>query len=151
MSSFVGNLPSGVKVAATEYGYIASENLHAVIIDMAGLHDKNLVLRGFSSGNILSRDPDIIWLSHTDYTLFRKMLLDDPIFRERYDYYPGMFNYGVALRSGSNFYGEALTALDSVFSRAYPGRELADYCALLRSRPSAEPYSSPDAGRTISQ
>ncbi len=130
MSSFVGNLPPGVKVAATEYGYIASENLHTVIIDMAGLHDKDLVLRGFSSGSILSRYPDIIWLPHTDYTFFRKMLLDDPIFRERYDYYPEVFNYGIALRSGSSFYGEALTSLDSVFSRAYSGRELADYCAL---------------------
>lgn len=130
MSSFVGNLPPRVKVAATEYGYIASENLHAIVVDMAGLHDKDLVLRGFSSGSILSRDPDIIWLPHTDYTLFRKMLLDDPIFRERYDYYPGVFNYGVALRLGSSSYREALTALDSVFSRAYPGRELADYCAL---------------------
>jgi len=69
-------------------------------------------------------------MPHTDYTLFRKMLLDDPVFRQHYEYYPGVFNYGVALRLNSSLHDEMPTVLNSAFSLAYPGRELVDYCAL---------------------
>jgi len=132
ISTVAGSLPPGITVAATEYGYIASENLHAVIIDMAGLHDMELARSGFSSTRILSRHPDFIWLPHTDYTSFRTMLLDDPDFYENYAFYPGVFNYGVALRLNSSCYNEMLTTLDSVFCQAYPGRELNEFLASVQ-------------------
>ena len=130
MSDIVGKLPSGIKIAATEYGYIASENLNAVIIDMAGLHDRELVEHGFTSEKILSRLPDMIWMPHTDYTFFRKELLDDPIFQADYEYYPGVFNYGIAVRRNSDSYAEIIASLGSTFSEAYPGSVLSDYLGL---------------------
>ncbi len=130
MASLVGELPEGVTVAASEHGYLASENMHAVIIDMAGLHDIELARAGFSSGRILSRQPDLVWLPHTDYTWFRKALLDDPVFQDGYDYYPGVMNYGVALRRESPIHDEMLSALESVFRRACPGETLNDFLAV---------------------
>jgi len=130
MASLVGELPEGVTVAATEHGYLASENMHAVIIDMAGLHDIELARSGFSSERILSQEPDLVWLPHTDYTWFRKALLDDPVFQDGYDYYPGVMNYGIALRRESPLHDEMLSALESVFQRAYPGGTLGDFLAV---------------------
>lgn len=127
MASLVGELPDGVTVAATEHGYLASENMHAVIIDMAGLHDIEFARSGFSSERILSREPDLVWLPHLDYTWFRKALLDDPVFHDDYDYYPGVMNYGIALRRESPLHDEMLTALEAVFRRAYPGETLGDF------------------------
>jgi len=132
MSAVAGSLPSGIKIAATEYGYIASENTHAVIIDMAGLHDMELAQSGFSSASILSRRPDIVWMPHTDYTCFRTLLLDDPVFYENYAFYPEVFNYGVALRLNSRYFSEMQTTLDSVFSLAYPRRELSEFLASVQ-------------------
>jgi hypothetical protein len=132
VSAVAGGLPPGIKIAATEYGYIASENLHAVIIDMAGLHDMELARSGFSSTRILSRLPDFIWMPHTDYTRFRAFLLDDPVFYENYAFYPEVFNYGVAMRLNSSYFCEMQTTLDSVFSLAYPGRELSEFLASVQ-------------------
>jgi hypothetical protein len=129
VSSIVGDLPSGVVIAATEYGYISAENLHAVIVDMAGLNNKELAQSGFSSQRILCRYPDFIWMPHTDYTFFRKELLDDPAFYTNYDYYSGVFNYGVALRRDSFFYDELYASVCKVFQRAYPGKDINDYLA----------------------
>ncbi len=123
MASLVGELPEGVTVAATEHGYLASENMHAVILDMAGLHDIDLARSGFSSERILNRQPDLVWLPHTDYTWFRKSLLDDPVFQADYDYYPGVLNYGVAIRRESPLHDQVLSALESTgaFQGGAPG------------------------------
>jgi len=130
MASLVGELPEGVTIAATEHGYLASENMHAVIIDMAGLHDSERARAGFSSGRILSRQPDLVWLPHTDYTWFRKALLDDPVFQDGYDYYPGVMNYGVALRRESPLHEEMLSALESAFQRACPDESLSEFLGI---------------------
>ncbi len=132
VSAIMSNSPSGLKIAATEYGYIASENLHVEVVDMAGLHNSELVLSGFSSDQILSKFPDLIWMPHTDYTFFRKCLLDDTVFHQEYNFYPKVFNYGIALRKNSSSYSEMLTATDSIFSIAYPNRNLCDYRASVQ-------------------
>lgn len=129
MASLVGELPEGVTVAASEHGYLASENMHAVVIDMAGLHDIELARSGFSAERILSREPDLVWLPHSDYTWFRKALLDDPVFQNGYDYYPGVMNYGVALRRESPLHDDILSALESAFQKACPGESLGDFLA----------------------
>lgn len=127
VSSFVGQLPSGVSVAATENGYIAAENLHAEIIDMSGLHDMAMARNGFSAEKVLDRSPDVIWMPHTDYFLFRREIEENSDFREYYEYFPGVFNYGIALRLQSPFYEDCLDVLLMIFQEAYPGRSLDDY------------------------
>ncbi len=131
ISAIVSDLPPGLRIAATEYGYIASENLHCDVIDMAGLHNRELVSSGFSSNLILSGYPDFIWMPHTDYTFFRKCLLDDEDFHEQYSYFPGVFNYGIALRLNSSYYSEMWAVTDSVFSQAYSDKKLLDYLASI--------------------
>lgn len=130
VSAFVQRSPDGVSLAATEYGIISAENLHAEIVDMAGLHDMGLARSGFSSEWILARQPDIIWLPHNDYTWFRKTILDDPRFLADYDYYPDVFNYGVALRRESPLIHFLQAPFDSLFRAAYPGRSPEDYLAV---------------------
>ncbi|MCD4706627.1 MAG: hypothetical protein K8S62_02695 [Candidatus Sabulitectum sp.] len=130
MSSIVGNLPPGASVAATEYGYISAENPSATIVDMAGLHDMTLVKEGFSSSYILSQQPDLIWMPHIDYTFFNAQLIDDSAFFADYNFYPGIFNYGVAVRRNSELYTVILCSFEKEFSLAYPGAKLGDYLAI---------------------
>jgi len=131
ISTIVGSFPPGAKIAATEYGYIASENLHIDVVDMAGLHNSELVLSGFSSEHILSQHPDFIWMPHTDYTYFRKCILDNSDFQALYHFYPEVFNYGIALRLSSSFYQDMLLVTDSVFCSTYSDMELSDFLASL--------------------
>jgi hypothetical protein len=127
VSNLVGHLPEGVSIAASENGFIASENLHAEVIDLAGLHDLSLAKNGFSAEYLLNRRPDMIWMPHWDYVLAKEMIEQSPFFRDEYVYYPGAFNYGIALRKQSPFYDGCYDALQLVFCEAYPGRELEDF------------------------
>ncbi len=127
ISRLVGSLPPGIRMAATEHGYIAAENLHADIVDMAGLHEMDLARNGFSAEHILEQEPDLIWMPHWDYVLFRSLLEQNESFRRDYLFYPGVFNYGIALRKGSPLFETILEELGREFARAYPGEELIDY------------------------
>ncbi|PIE52177.1 hypothetical protein CSA37_07980 [Candidatus Fermentibacteria bacterium] len=88
-----------------------------------------LVMDGFSAEFVLSKKPDFIWLPHTDYTWFRKVLLDFRIFQMEYDYYPGLFNYGVAVRSESESYHLIMEALEQEFAKQYSEKNLNSYLA----------------------
>lgn len=129
ISRLVGSLPPGVRIAATEHGYIAAENLHAHVIDMAGLHDLTLAREGFSAEHILNQDPDLIWMPHTDYVLFRRQLEGSTEFRRNYEYYPGLFNYGIAINLNSALRDSIRSSLTVTVEEAYPGNTLDLYLA----------------------
>jgi hypothetical protein len=130
MSRFVGTLPPGIRIAATEHGYMAAENLHAHVIDMAGLHDLTLAREGFSAEHILDQDPDLIWMPHTDYILFRRELENYSEFRSCYEYYPGLFNYGIAVNRNSALCDTVTSSLAAIVEEAYPGNTLDLYLAI---------------------
>lgn len=130
MSRFVGTLPPGIRIAATEHGYIAAENLHAHVIDMAGLHDLTLAREGFSAEHILDQDPDLIWMPHTDYVLFRRQLEGSTWFRRNYEYYPGLFNYGIAVNRNSAMCDTITSSLAAIVEEAYPGNTLDLYLVI---------------------
>jgi hypothetical protein len=101
LADFAKNLPAGTKFAMSEYGYIGAEAPQIHIIDFMGLHDRYIAHRGFSIDYILQQEPDVIWLSHSDYTKINAELLDSPLFQRDYEFYPKLFLYGFAIRKDS--------------------------------------------------
>ncbi len=129
------HVPSGTVFAASEYGLIGSRFPEMTIIDLVGLHDRMIAHDGFSAAYVVSREPDVIWLPHEDYTRTVTDLLDSPLFQKHYAYYPGAYAYGIALRTSSAKHAAIERALSLEFSRLYPGRELSDY----KAEPAAPP------------
>ena len=116
--ALMGQLPPGTILAASEYGYIGSQRPGTTILDLLGLQDRLIAQNGFSPAELFKRDPDLIWLPHPDYSRILQQILDSKEFRTEYEYYPGMYTYGIAIRRESPRF---------VFARLHPGRILSDY------------------------
>lgn len=102
MADWTETLPTGTVMAATEYGMLAARRADVVIVDMAGLHDAYLAHQGFDADYVLDRRrPDLIWMPRVNYTFMWAKLLDHPSFKRDYDFYPGLMDYGIAIRRGS--------------------------------------------------
>ncbi|TFH48527.1 MAG: hypothetical protein E4G89_06130 [Methanothrix sp.] len=123
-------LPQGSIFAASEYGIIASGFPDLVIIDLVGLHDKVIAHRGFSADYVISRKPDLIWFPHGDYTYEVADILDNSSFQKDYEYYPGAYNFGIAIRKDSERYSEIKKVISREFRRIYPWYNLSDYVAV---------------------
>ena len=98
MADVARELPSGTRIAMTEYGYIGAVAPELYIVDPLGLHDRWTAHHGFSADRFFADPPDLIWLPHSDYAGLRRAILQHPTFRNEYDFYPGLFDYGAALR-----------------------------------------------------
>jgi hypothetical protein len=108
---------------------VASVAPEAVILDLTGLHDREVALHGFSAPALFQQKPDLLWLPHWDYTQMIRDFLDSDELWAHYDFYPDAFTYGVALRRDSP-HSEALRALFAARFRAvYPGLSQARYLA----------------------
>lgn len=101
LSHLVKSLPRGISVAASEHGYIASENPGTRVIDLLGLHSRELALGGYSDGYLKRERPDIIWMPHMDYTGLRERIMAGAFFKESYQFMPRALTYGVALKKDS--------------------------------------------------
>ena len=129
MDSLLRHLPQNVVLACSEYGYIGSRHPGISIIDLVGLNDRYVARHGFTSDYLFSKRPDIIWFPHPDYTYDTKEILDSETFVLNYDYYPGVYDYGIAVLRNSRLYQDIHGVLEKEFSRLYPGRKLSDYKA----------------------
>lgn len=136
MGDLLEDMPQGTSLAASEYGWIGSRFSHLTIVDLVGLHDRTLAHRGFSAAYVLSREPDLIWFPHGDYTFAVAQILDSPVFQSDYEYYPKAYDYGIALRKSSKSYAGMKEAVTRGFSRAYQGLSMSDFVA--------EPVAPPD-------
>lgn len=136
MSDLLKRMPQGVVFAATEYGFLGSEFPDLTIIDLAGLHDRTIAHRGFSAAYVLSREPDLIWFPHWEYTHAVAQMRDNPAFVRDYDYFPEAYRHGIALRKSSDMYAAMKYEAEREFSRVYPGLRMSDYMA--------EPVAPPD-------
>lgn len=94
-------LPEGGSLAATEHGYLSVRHPGIRILDLAGLHDPVLARQGLTEDWIRNREPDLIWMPHSDYTGLRTRLLHSPAFEQHYLWFPGLFEYGLAVRRES--------------------------------------------------
>jgi len=136
MTALLERMPKGVVLAASEYGIIGSHFPDMTIIDLVGLHDKIIAQGGFSAKYVFSRKPDIIWFPHSDYTHEVAEILDSDTFALRYAYYPGAYDYGIALRKTSSLFSAMKMEAEEEFLRVYSGLRMSDYIA--------EPVTLPD-------
>ena len=127
LGELIASLPPGAVVAASEVGYIAAIAPRATIIDLVGLNDTQIGLRGFSMDDLLARAPDLIWFPHTDYTGLRAQILEDPRLYARYVVIADVFNFGIAIRRESPLRGEVEKGLLKAWSKLYPASNLVEY------------------------
>ena len=112
-------VPPEVVIAASEHGIIGSRQKDRTIIDLLGLHDRTIAHRGFDSSYLMDRHPDLIWMPNSDYTATIAAILDDPIFKRTYDFYPGLYDYGIAIRIDGHHRDSLKAALVSELNRIY--------------------------------
>lgn len=124
MSAICEKLPAETKVGMSEYGLVGARCVHIHIIDLLGLHDPFFAHHGFSSAEFFNRQPDLIWLPYPDYTKIVAAIQNDLQFLEGYDYYPGAFDYGVAIRRDAENYRLIYDAVRAVWRVTYPGVEM---------------------------
>lgn len=129
MGGLLQRVPRGTVIAASEYGWIGSKFPQLTIIDLVGLQDRTIAHHGFSAVYVMSRKPDLIWLPHPDYTYEVAQLLDDPTFIQDYEYYPGAWDYGIALNKRSLNFTTLKYDAEQEFSQIYPGLNMPDYMA----------------------
>ena len=122
-------LPSGTTFAQSEYGYVGANALNIHIIDIVGLHDPYFAHNGFSVNEFLNREPDLIWFPHSDYTKIVASIIDSKEFWEQYDYYPGAFDFGLAIRKDSPNYEKYYNAINKYWREVYEPRRMKDYLA----------------------
>ena len=129
MSGIVSDLPEGTKLAMSEYGYIGANAPGMYIIDPLGLNDPVFAHDGFSAQEFFGRKPDLIWLPHPDYTKIFASILDSEIFIREYDFYPGAFDYGVAVRRDSKNYEAIIEAFRLGWLENYPNLDMDSFLA----------------------
>jgi hypothetical protein len=126
-SALLSSLPPGLSVAASEHGILGARFIDTTVIDLVGLHDKVIAHEGFKPGYVVGRKPDLIWFPHNDYTGEVSALVDDAGFQQAYEFYPGVFDYGLAVRKASPYHEAIQRTLEDVFARTYPGLRAADH------------------------
>ncbi len=123
MDSLLREIPEYIVISASEYGIIGADYPRLTIIDPLGLHNPEIAKNGFSYEALVRKKPSLIWLSHSDYrTIFRRTL-SNPNFWKEYDYYPTVFEFGMAIRKDEH--SELVTkVVDKYHRRFYNNRPI---------------------------
>ncbi len=125
MTDWTAEMPPGTVIAATEYGMLAAKSPDLVIIDMAGLHNRYLAHHGFDSDYVLDKcQPSLIWMPRPNYTFMWTKILDHPSFVRDYDFYPGLLDYGIAIRRESPQAGQLTNDLTQLAMRFHAINQL---------------------------
>lgn len=128
MAEISSQLPAGTHIAMSEYGFVGAKSPQIYIIDLIGLNDPVFAHSGFSSEELFRRNPDIIWFPPPAYTKTVALIQDDPTLLAEYDYYPGAFDTGLAVRRGSGHYELIMKIVTTVWSKYYdPDVEMESY------------------------
>lgn len=128
-SEIAVRLPKGTRIALSEYGFIGAKASNIHIIDPLGLHDPFFAHNGFSSEEFFKREPDLIWFPHPDYTKITSLLLDSQEFWENYTFYPGAFDYGIAVKRTSPHLQQIYNVLERLWHKNYGDIDIAEYIA----------------------
>jgi hypothetical protein len=105
--------------AMSEHGFVGAMSPNVTIIDLAGLHDRNTLTREPIVPHALAQKPDVIWFPHSDYTGLVAALEASPVLADEYDYWPGAFDYGLALRKQSRWQPDIDRATQAVWRQYY--------------------------------
>ncbi|HYW81413.1 MAG TPA: hypothetical protein VE890_17645, partial [Thermoguttaceae bacterium] len=101
MARIAHDAPPGTSIALSEHGLIGATAPQVVLIDLVGLHDRQFAMEGFSADELFRRKPDLIWMAHYHYTNIVGSIVDSESFWRDYTFYPGAFDYGLAIRRDS--------------------------------------------------
>jgi hypothetical protein len=129
ISNLIQYFPQGTVLAASEYGYIGSQFPDLTIVDLVGLHDRYTAYHGFNADYLMSKKPDVVWLPHEDYTYVVSEIIDHPTFRLEYEYYPGVYDFGIGLWKYSKEYPQIKRVFNNEFIKVYSGLRVLDYLA----------------------
>jgi len=133
MDSLLREIPDSLVVSSSEFGIIGADFPKLSIVDPLGLHNAEIAKNGFSYEALVRRKPTMIWMAHSDYkTIFRRTL-SNPKFWADYDYYPTVFEFGIAIRKDKN--NEYITSVvERYHKRYYNNRSI----ATLKATPKPE-------------
>ncbi|SDF45894.1 hypothetical protein [Terriglobus roseus] len=126
-------MPMGGTLASSEVGQLGYMALNKNVIDVAGLNDTEIALDGFHPDQFLDRKADLIWLPHDDYTWQRGILITAPKFLKEYDFYPGAYIYGIAIRKDGPYHDVLSQQLAAAWPGLYPGTKPEQHQALTVS------------------
>lgn len=138
MGRVVAALPPDTRVAMSEYGWVGAQAPDVHIVDPLGLHDAGFAHAGFSAGAFLRREPELIWFPHGDYSGIVSSILDERQFWEDYDYYPGAYLFGLAVRRQSPHRDAVLAAVRRSWRESYRNAPMKEYRA-IREPPAPGP------------
>ena len=93
--------------------------LVSAIIDLAGLHDRGTLSGEPTVQRMFARRPDVIWFPHADYTGMVNALQSSSLLGKDYAYWPGAFDYGLAVRRGTAGAADVRQALRQVWQETY--------------------------------
>ena len=109
-------LPNDLSMATTEVGRVVAMNPSKTIIDLAGLNDTDLALKGFSADRFFANHaPDLLYMPHPHYQGMRDKILHSPTFRSRYALYTSISlqsRFGVAIRKDSEYFEQMKIILE---------------------------------------
>lgn len=129
MAGIAEDAPSGTVIALSEHGFVGASAPHVTLIDLVGLHDKQFALKGFSAEILFRRKPDLIWMPHYHYTHLVSGILRSDELWQRYLFYPGAFDYGLAIRKDSPHFDELSELIDRRWKAFYGHRDPQQYLA----------------------
>ncbi|MEK6396464.1 MAG: hypothetical protein V4734_00120, partial [Terriglobus sp.] len=129
VAALANAMPAGATLSSSEVGQLGFMALDKNIIDSAGLNDTEIALKGFHPDQFLDRKADLIWLPHDDYTWQRGILITAPKILAEYEFYPEVYDYGIAIRKDSPYHDRLTAQLGAAWSKLYPGSKLKDHVA----------------------
>lgn len=91
-------MPNGATVAGSEHGRLSVQYPNMRIMDLMGLHDKEIALNGYSDEYLSVKQPEVVWMAHDHYVGLNHQILNGAYFREAYEFFPGAAQYGMAVR-----------------------------------------------------
>jgi hypothetical protein len=119
VNRFVQRCPPEVVWAMSEHGFISAANPEVTLIDLAGLHDRHTLTGTMSIRHILDQQPDVIWFPHEHYTGMTRALLSSNVLEQNYDFWPGAFTYGLAIRIRGRHREAIQPALEATWQECY--------------------------------
>lgn len=140
LGRLAASLPPGASVSSSEVGMLGALAPEVRVIDTSGLNDTAFAMHGFSAHELLARQPDVIWLIHSDYTHAYGELASDPELLRHYTLYAGAFSFGVAIRNDGPHHREVVAAFQRAWNDVYPGYDMQQYVA-QQVRWNSTPYN----------
>jgi hypothetical protein len=130
IAALAASASAGISFAMSEHGLPGALAPHTKVIDILGLHDAHFAMNGFSAAELFRRQPDFIWMPHSDHVAMLRNILASDEFWAHYAFYPDAFFHGVAVRTDGRHAAELASLLAWAWHSAYPESPMGDYRAV---------------------